>query len=172
MRNNKVKIVVDTNAFVNSMIFPDEYVNDSNTLDSLLELMGNNKIELAFSQDTIGELLYIIKNKITHYIKKDKQIEYMCKIASLFFYSYSVNTSNTIAPKCKDERDNMFLQCAIESRATYLISNDLKSGMHLIENLKYEVINCQKFVELYDKNKLKNISIDNNEVATDSTSPK
>jgi putative PIN family toxin of toxin-antitoxin system len=160
MRNNKTKMVIDTNVFVNSMIFPYEYTDDTDTLDLLLTLIGNDKIELVFSQDTIGELLYIMKNKIKHYINKEKHLSYMNKLMTIFYYSYSVNTENTNAPKCQDAKDDMFLKCVIQSHASYLISNDFKSGMSVVQGLNCKVLSSNQFVELYNNNQLEDIAVE------------
>ena len=160
MRNNKIKIVVDTNVFVNSMIFPEDNINDTKALAILLDLIENNKIELVFSQDTIGELIYILKNKIIHYIKTEEQLNYMEQIAILFFYSYSVNTDKITCQKCKDPKDDIFVECAVQGRADYILTNDRSSGMFEIIQYKFKTLDCEGFLSMW------NDEI-NNEVAQD-----
>jgi len=159
MRNNKTKIVVDTNVFINSMIFPKKNEKDLEAMTLLYKLMRNYKIELVFSQDTIGELIYNMKNKILHNIKEmDEQIDSINTIADLFLYSYSVNTSSTITEKCKDPRDDMFIECGVRGRADYIMTNDYESGMFNITQYKFKVLNCDEFIEIFG---------DKDEVATD-----
>ena len=154
MRNSKIKIVVDTNVFINSLIFTEDNSNDTEALGILYDLIENNKIELAFSQDTIGELFYILKNKILHYIEEDKQIDIINGIATLFLLSYSVNTEGTQCQKCKDPKDDMFIECAIRGNATYIITNDFRSGLSDITKYKFKTIKCNEFIKMYyDKNK-------------------
>lgn len=111
MRNSKVKVVVDTNVFIYGTIPSILNKYDSDTIDILSRLLNMDKIELVFSQDTIGELIYITKNIVKHCIKDiNKQELYMCKIVLLFLEGYSVNVSHTKAPRCSDPNDNMFLK--------------------------------------------------------------
>lgn len=166
MKNNKIKIVVDTNVFVNGMIFSEEYINDTKTLAILLDLIENETIEIVFSQDTIGELMYIMKNKVMHYIKEEEQISFMSQLVTLFFYSYSVNTEFIYCKECKDKKDVMFIKCAIKGRANYIITNDYKSGLFAITKYKFKTINCEELIKLVEKkdgnNKIKeNIKDDN-----------
>lgn len=161
MRNKKIKMVVDSCIFIRSMVFAKNYESSAKTLDKLLELLEENKIELVFSQDTIGELIYVMKNKVLHYINNEKErFLIMDSITSLFYYSYSVNTEKTISPKCKDKKDDMLLKCAKQGRATYLISDDFRSGMQLVDNLKFKVISSNQFIDLFDSGELGDVAMD------------
>ena len=66
-----------------------------------------------------------------------------------FYYSTSVNTINTITPEINDKYDDMFLKCAIEGNADYLVSDDFNSGMHVVENIGFKVVSSDKFIELF-----------------------
>jgi len=150
MRNNKTKIVVDTNVFINSMIFPKKHKKDLKAMKILFDLVEIDKVELVFSQDTIGELIYNMKNKILHNIKEmDEQIIAINTIADIFLYSYSVNTSSTITEKCKDPRDDMFIECGVKGRANYIMTNDYESGMFAITQYDLKVLNCDEFIEIF-----------------------
>jgi putative PIN family toxin of toxin-antitoxin system len=117
-------------------------------LDIVINLIGKDEAEIVFSQDTVGELMYVMKNKITHYINEDDQLEFMNAISSLFFYSYTVNTECTkISETIKDKNDVMFLKCAKQSRANYIVSDDFKSGMHDVKTVK--VVGSKDFVSIF-----------------------
>jgi predicted nucleic acid-binding protein len=45
----------------------------------------------------------------------------------------------------------MFLKTAFKGEAEYLISNDLESGMHYVDNSGIKVVNSEDFVEFYDR---------------------
>lgn len=151
MRNNKVKIVIDTNVFINGLIFPFEYKYDKDIINILFNLIDEEKIELVFSQDTIGELVYIFKNKVKHYIAKEEWEMYMCQIIIIFLRAYSVNTTYTKTPRCIDPNDNMFLKCAKQSYAKYLISNDLKSKMSKVKSPYTTVLTSKEFLNIYNR---------------------
>jgi len=61
-----------------------------------------------------------------------------------------VNTSNTISPEINDKYDDMFLKCAIEGNAEYLISDDLNSGMHDVEGLGFKILNAKDFCMFFE----------------------
>lgn len=154
MQNNKTKIVVDTNVFIRGIILQDSYEDDSNAIDILSNLLENNKIELVFSQDTIGELIYMVKNIVKHkFTNPQKREIYMNQMVILFLEGYSINTSHTVAPRCSDPNDNMFLKCAVQSQAKYIISDDLKSKMQDIDLGSTEVLTSEEFIDEYNKNK-------------------
>lgn len=41
------------------------------------------------------------------------------------------------------------LKCAIEGNADYLVSDDFKSGMHVVDNINFMVVSSDKFIELF-----------------------
>jgi len=70
-------------------------------------------------------------------------------VMELFYYCTSVNTMNTASPIILDKYDDMFLKCAIEGNADYLVFDDFKSGMHVVENINFKVVSSDKFIELF-----------------------
>lgn len=150
MRNNKIKIIIDTNVFVNGIIFADKHLDCTKLLQLIGDAIDTNKAELVFSQDTIGELIYVMKNMVKHNVDSiEQQLEFLHSIIDLIYISYAVNTSNTkLKVECLDSTDNMFLKCAIQSKANYIISNDIKSGLHKIKD-KFKVVTASQFIDLF-----------------------
>jgi putative PIN family toxin of toxin-antitoxin system len=152
MKNSKIKIVIDTNVFIHGIVLQKSYKEDSDVINILLDLLEKDIIELVFSQDTIGELVYVLKNIVKHKVKNiSKRKMYMYQVIMLFFEGYSVNTVKTIAPTCNDVNDNMFLECAVESKAKYLISDDLKSRMGKVKLPNTMVLTAKEFIDKYNK---------------------
>ena len=150
MRNNKTKIIIDTNIFVNGIVFSDKHLDCTKLLQYVGEAIDIGKVELVFSQDTIGELIYVMKNMVKHNIDSTEQrLEFLHSILDLIYISYSVNTRRTILKVvCLDPTDNMFLKCAIQSKANYIVSNDIKSGLHKIKD-KFKVVTADEFMKLF-----------------------
>lgn len=145
------KAVVDTNVFINNFIFGEKHKEDDViAFNILLELISNNSIKLAFSQDTVGELFYVFKGKLKKYTQNSEWDDNICEIALIFLYSCSVNTINTIVDSCADLNDNMFLRVAKKSHAQYLISDDLKSKMKDVNLGDTEVLTAKEFVDMYN----------------------
>ena len=88
---NKIKVVIDTNIFIKSW-FNNRYFY----CDSIIDLLNNGKIQLVFSQDTIGELFYITKNFVSFaFDDKEAQLEYMRNLSCIFLGAISINTVKT-----------------------------------------------------------------------------
>lgn len=171
MQNNKIKIVIDTNVFIYGTIPQLLIKEDNQTINIIENLLETDTIELVFSQDTIGELIYIFKNIIKHCVNDIIEREsYMHKIMILFLNGYSINTTHTIAPRCADPNDNMFLKCAIGSNATYLISDDLKSHMKDANLNDTKVLTAKEFVDIYNNGNVQ--ADDESETAVDETTDK
>ncbi|MGR6760440.1 putative toxin-antitoxin system toxin component, PIN family [Paenibacillus sp. T2-29] len=134
--------VVDTNVFVHALFYEDE-----NCL-KIMDMVENNELNLLFSRDTIGELMYILKNFSRHNLDENEGIELLQNIAELFYTSKSYNDSK-ISPNTlpKDPDDIMFLKCAIKGNADYLITNDLKSGLIKLTEYDFIGITAKDFIE-------------------------
>jgi len=148
-RKVRPRVVIDTNIFLNS------WIDDFGSCNYILELIFINRLRLLFSQDTIGELIYVAKKYAIKNMSSDKsRIPFMQKLAEMFYLATSVDTSDTLCPKINDIYDEMFLKCAIEGKANYLISNDFRSGMHVLgTNNKNDIkiVSSQEFIKMYEE---------------------
>lgn len=143
---SKLKVVLDTNIFIKAW-FSSE---DNNVCSKIMDLIDDRKIQLLFAQDTIGEFVYLVKNFARHNITDvNDRLAMLHGVMELFYYCTSVNTMNTSSPNIFDKYDEMFLKCAIEGKADYLVSDDFKSGMHVVDNINFTVVSSDKFIELF-----------------------
>ncbi len=140
----KPKVVIDTNVFIKSW-----FDNQSHCVE-VTDMVDKKRIKLLFSQDTIGELIYIVKKFAIKNMSSEKpRIEILNSVVKLFYDSESINTMSTESPNLNDVYDEMFLKCAIQGKADYLISDDFKSGMHKVKEVKTKIINSEKFIKEY-----------------------
>jgi predicted nucleic acid-binding protein len=87
MPEEKIKVVVDTNVFIHGMSH-----RNINSV-KILKLIEQRRLELFFSQETIGELVWIMKNFVRHNIDDRKtRITVLQNLMTLFYYGKSVNT--------------------------------------------------------------------------------
>ncbi|TCP30217.1 putative PIN family toxin of toxin-antitoxin system [Scopulibacillus darangshiensis] len=146
---SKPKVVVDTNVFIDGLIA------GKDSSQQIMDLFNNVKITLLFSQDTIGELAYVAKIISRKAIRDiDKRIEFLSLIMYIFYHSKSVNTidqDNRLEVRCKDPRDDMFLDCAYYGKADYLISDDKKSGLHSVFIDGVTILTSDDFIKLYNE---------------------
>ncbi len=143
MVRNKIKVVVDTNIFIYGWFGDNPYCGE------ILDLIDNRDIQLLFSQDTIGELVYITKNFARYNLHKvEEKIAALQAIMILFYYGTSVNTLDTECPSLNDPQDEKFLKCAIKGEADYLITDDFKHGMKDVSNIK--IVSSEEFINLFE----------------------
>jgi putative PIN family toxin of toxin-antitoxin system len=146
MKKDNIKAVLDTNIFIAS------WFEESIECEKILELVKNRKIRLLFAQDTIGELIYLTKNFARHNIDDVYERILLLKgIAELFYHSLSINTMKTEIENSNDEYDDMFLKCAIEGKADYLITDDIKHGLHEREYNHLKIYTSEDFIKQYEE---------------------
>lgn len=148
-RKPRPKVVIDTNIFLNS------WIDDMGSCNYILKLISINRLKVLFSQDTIGEFMYVAKNYSISNMSSDKsRIPFMQNLAEMFYLATSIDTSETLCPEINDAYDKMFLECAIEGDAQYLISNDFRSGMHTVKSsMKKDImiVSSPEFIRLYEE---------------------
>jgi len=149
----KKKVVIDTNIFIKG------WYSEDNNCNTIMDMIDNRQLQLLFSQDTIGELVYIVKGFARRvYDVKSDAINDLKDIMELFYYGTTVNTKDTKSPEINDKYDDMFLKCAIEGKTDYLISDDLSSGMHEIEELGFKVMNAKDFCNMIEKSNVSSVN--------------
>lgn len=144
---SRIKVVLDTNIFIKG------WFGDDPHCQRIMDWTDQRKLYLSFGQDTIGELMYMVKNFARHNLKgdKDAQVRMLENVAKLFLISTSVNTMDTIYEPSNDKYDDMFLKCAIEGEVDYLVTDDLRSGLHK-KDYPFRIVTSDKFCLLMDRN--------------------
>ncbi|WP_144524712.1 putative toxin-antitoxin system toxin component, PIN family [Bacillus sp. DE0042] len=150
--NKKVKVVLDTNVFIQALFFQ----NPSPV--KIIKLVQAREIELVFSQDTMGELMYVIKSFVENRISDAKKQETVfLGIAKLIFFSETVNIAGMgDIPEIVDKEDLMFMNTAIASDADYLVTTDFRSGLNTVSGIACNVLTPYQFMEIIDKLKHQN----------------
>jgi len=137
-----LKAIVDTNIFVSGLICK------AGNPALLINAFKNNEFNLITSSQLMDEFIEVIerphikhKYKLTDEEIKDF-IEYIYREATIVLGMYEVKGS-------EDPKDNMFLACALEGKADYLITGDPHLG-----NLKYyhgiQIVNVGQFLRLLE----------------------
>jgi putative PIN family toxin of toxin-antitoxin system len=138
------KIIIDTNVFIKAFFDLD----DSN--DCLRLIANLDKMTVLFSQDTIGELMYIIKN-CTHYLNttEEQSLQILKSVTEIFYYGKSINTfkiNESDLPNINDQTDMMFVKLAIAGNADYIITNDKKSGILDLKDQPFRTCTTKEFI--------------------------
>lgn len=123
-------VVVDSNVFAKALF------EDNEWCQRILDLESHGVIKFVFNDLTAIEIVCVISELLA---KKsaNKQFTYWAqgKVLRIILRSKIVPhiTSCNI---CEDKNDNKFIDCAIDSKAEYIIS---ENGQHLYSGLESEI---------------------------------
>ena len=122
---DKIKVVVDTNIFINGIFKQDEFAQ------TLFQLKSANKILFVMNKEMQNELLITFSTILLEaYKKRNKKGEEIGIIplsASLSKCLWQVREVDHIIHTnfCKDDKsDNKFIDCCIDDNVKYLITQD------------------------------------------------
>jgi len=136
-----LRIVIDTNIYISAILFDGKP-------ESIIKLAAAEKVTLYTSHAIVAEVAGVLRNKFNW---TNQQVEY----ADLFIRDISV----LITPACliskikTDDADNRILECAVESRANFIVTGDRK---HLLPLKKYEeiqIVDVAEFLEVFENKK-------------------
>ncbi len=128
-----IRIVIDTNVFLSGILTPNR------APAQLLELVLSGKIKLAISPQIIHEIQRVIKYPGIIKLMKKRKIaseELEKAIFRMLRVSYITPGVVEIQGVAAGPADDMFLACALESQAEYIVSGD----HHLTDLKEYQGI--------------------------------
>jgi putative PIN family toxin of toxin-antitoxin system len=140
----KPNVVIDTQVFIRGWCGTDK------TCERIVDAVDARKVQVFFAQDTIGELMYVLKYYARHnsFSPKDT-VDMLKKLAEPFYYGTTKNTLHTIlSAPINDKTDEMFVKCAIEGEVDFLITEDTKSSMHGITTYPFKVVYPDEFLSI------------------------
>lgn len=134
-----MNIVLDTNVFISGIFF-------SGPPSDILKAWGKQKIQIIISQEILDEY-----NRVAHELSsKYPSVDIVPIIEFLTIHGEFVDTRHIEISICEDPDDNKFIECAIESSCSIIVSGD----KHLLKLSGYRDINVltpKYFVENYLK---------------------
>jgi putative PIN family toxin of toxin-antitoxin system len=106
-------VVADTNVLVSALI--------GKRLRTFFETLAENKFRLCFSEQTFEELFIVLSRpKFSPYLSQSDIQEFK---ELMYYHSKLVFPKETIH-KCRDPKDNIFLECAVEKPVDYVVTGD------------------------------------------------
>lgn len=112
-----LKLVVDTNIIVSALLKPDSLP------DSIINMILNKNFNLCLSEDIFDEYQQVLGRGKFKGLNQEKTRRLLLKIkknAKLVKPTVSVNIIK------RDPEDNKFLECALEAKADYFITGNIK----------------------------------------------
>lgn len=134
-KNKPLKLIVDTNLWVNFII--------SNKLKLLDSLLFSEKARLLFSTELIEELeSTIAKPRLRKYFGPNS-LQEMLSILEPFIDLVEVTSIVTV---CRDPKDNFLLALAKDGKADYLLTGD-GDLLELIKFGKTKIVTISSFLK-------------------------
>jgi putative PIN family toxin of toxin-antitoxin system len=130
-----LKVVLDTNVLISAILF-------GGKPRQILEKAIRGEIRLCLSEPILEELKGALQRSKFDY--SPEMIQFI--LTELTGIADFVNPSETINIVSEDPEDNTILECAVEAKANYVISGDLR----LLKPSRYlniEVLNAAAFLE-------------------------
>jgi putative PIN family toxin of toxin-antitoxin system len=130
-----LKVVLDTNVLISAILF-------GGKPRRILEKAIRGEIRLCLSEPILEELSGVLRrSKFDYSLEKVQTL--LTELTSIADF---VNPSQIIRLVLEDPDDNRILECAVEAKASYIITGDF----HLLKLSRYrdiEIVNAFTFLE-------------------------
>ena len=126
------KVVLDTNIFISALFWKGAPYN-------IFQKVINNKIENFISPEILKEIKEKLLNKFS--LPEEKLQEFL---EIIVFSSKVVYPKNRLDVVKQDSKDNKIIECAVEARASFIISGD-KHLLNIKEYNKIKIISPSNF---------------------------
>lgn len=113
MPTNRIRVIVDTNIWISSLI--------GRQLSSLRELLSYPSIELIMTERLMQEVLLVARRpKLAKYFHSDD----VDQLQEWMEQNMTNVPLGEIPSRCRDPKDDYLLELAIQAKAVYLVSGD------------------------------------------------
>lgn len=153
-----MRVVIDTNVFINGIFKNDKFCK------AIFQLKSLKKITLVMNKDMQNELFITFGNILLEAFKKvhkeDEEFRIFPLMMSLSKSLWQVEEIDHIINTnycTEDESDNKFIDCCIDGNVTYLITQDNHINSYQVELKKdygIEVLSPFQFYFKFKGNKL------------------
>jgi putative PIN family toxin of toxin-antitoxin system len=140
-----MKIVLDTNILVSGTFWKGDSAR-------ILELTDAKEIELILSEELIEEYNEVISRDEILDKVQNKDLILNKSVQKIIQNSTIVEPSKKFDIVKEDPDDNIILECALEGKVDYIISND-KHLLNLNEFEGMKIVTPEEFLNIFEENK-------------------
>lgn len=134
-----LKVVLDTNIYISA-------INFGGQASEVINLILTNDVQLYISREIITEVMGVLRKKFGFEQAILEEIEDILREICLI-----VEPSKTLTIIKNHPADNRILECALETKAHYLISGDKKHLLKLKKYQNFQIISAQDFLAIAKK---------------------
>jgi len=135
-KNLAAKVVLDTNVYISAILF------DGNP-EKIRALSKEKKIELFISEAIIAEVAEVLRKKYNW-----ESWEILQVINEIRETATLAIPQKTLFIIKKDDDDNRILECAVESKAQYIVSGDKRHLLPLKEYQGAKILSPAEFLKV------------------------
>jgi putative PIN family toxin of toxin-antitoxin system len=139
-------VTIDTNVLLAGLI------SQSGASHQILKLITSEKITLALSTQVLLEYDDVLKRKEILKLTRLNQAQVEDVLDLLALLAQQNNIYYRLRPNLRDEKDNLFIECAFASNSNYLLTSnirDFNSGE--LKGFKFKVLTPKDFYQLWRK---------------------
>ncbi len=133
-----MRIVIDTNVVISGIFF-------GGNPRKILEAVVNGEYVACATADIISEY-----TEIVNLMLERKQGKINPVILSSLHASLKLIDGKSIIEICRDPDDNKFIECAVDSRAIYIVSGD-KDLLDIKKYKDIKILTAKEFCDMYLK---------------------
>lgn len=130
-----VKVVVDTNVLISAALF-------GGNPEKILNLVEEGKIKILISEEILEEFRKVLQKKFGFSLNMAELAA--SGIGEIFTLITPIQRINVIKEK---EADNRVLECAVEGKAQYIITGDIKHLQPLKEYRGIKILSPAQFLK-------------------------
>jgi putative PIN family toxin of toxin-antitoxin system len=135
-----MRITVDTNILVSATFW-------TGASDKIIEKVEKKEIELVLSKEIMEEYVRVLNYKDIQDKIKDKNLEMNRTVEKITVISKFVAPTQKFKVVKDDETDDKFIDCAVEGKVDYLVSND-KHLLKIKEFQGIKIITPEEFLKI------------------------
>ena len=139
-------VTIDTNVLLAGLI------SQSGASHQILKLIINEKITLALSTQVLLEYDDVLKREEILKLTRLNQAQVEDILDLLALLAQQNNIYYRLRPNLRDEKDNLFIECAFASNSNYLLTSnirDFNSGE--LKSFKFKVLTPKDFYQMWRK---------------------
>ena len=126
--NNMLRVVLDTNVIVSMLI------GKSGTLNKIYQALEKGIFDIVISDEILEEYRQVLSRDVIRRYTKLSLDEINAFLSDLYKESIKIPQPNTMKVVKKDKSDDKFVSCALEGKAHFLVTGNVKHFQELYGN--------------------------------------
>jgi len=138
LESKKLKVVIDTNVLISGLNF-------AGKPGEVLDLLIKEEIEVFVSCYILFELESILRNKFRWEEDQIRRVLELIKAKVI-----EIQPKHRLSAIEEKDADNRILECAVESKADYIISGDKRHILSIKEYSGIKILSPHEFLSLWE----------------------